>query len=72
MARLIYPPLDFSTNTKLARAFSRNAECRMFDWNDLKYFLAVARAGTTLKAAAALKVKARQPGASPRSKKRSG
>ena len=29
---------------------------RMFDWNDLKYFLAVARAGTTLKAAATLKV----------------
>ena len=56
MARLIYPSADFATNTKLARAFSRNAECGMFDWNDLKYFLAVARAGTTLKAAATLKV----------------
>ena len=28
----------------------------MFDWNDLKYFLAVARAGTTLRAAKSLKV----------------
>jgi DNA-binding transcriptional LysR family regulator len=28
----------------------------MFDWNDLKYFLAVARAGTTLRAAKTLKV----------------
>jgi DNA-binding transcriptional LysR family regulator len=29
---------------------------RMFDWNDLKYFLAVARRGSTLAAAGALKI----------------
>ena len=28
----------------------------MFDWNDLRYFLAVAREGSTIGAASALKV----------------
>jgi DNA-binding transcriptional LysR family regulator len=37
-------------------SFFRYEECRMFDWNDVRHFLAVARSGSTLTAARALKV----------------
>lgn len=45
------------SNTMLARSFSKNAECRsMYDWNDIRHFLTVARTGTTLAAARELRV----------------
>ena len=36
--------------------FQKRITTRMFDWNDLKYFLAVARSGSTLSAAKSLRV----------------
>lgn len=41
---------------KSARRFGKNAGKRMFDWNDLRYFLAIAHGGSTGSAAKALGV----------------
>ena len=44
------------TAARLRSLNSKLHKCGMFDWNDLKYFLAVARAGSTLAAAKSLRV----------------
>ena len=41
---------------KFAQGGRKNALNRMFDWNDLRYFIAVAREGSTIAAAGSLKV----------------
>ena len=40
----------------IVRPFNKIVGCVMFDWNDLRYFLAIAREGSTLSAAKALGV----------------
>lgn len=45
-----------SVNNDVALPVCKSAERGVFDWNDLKYFLAVARAGSTLAAGRALGV----------------
>ncbi len=47
--------------TRMENRPSKVHNCAVFDWNDLKYFLAVARNGSTLAAAKALGTKASQP-----------
>src|SRR3981189_882996 len=47
-------PADWSR--KSARRFGKNAGRKMFDWNDLRYFLAIARGGSIGTAAKALGV----------------
>ncbi|MBI1260470.1 MAG: LysR family transcriptional regulator [Rhizobiales bacterium] len=44
------------SNTIVAKQFTKVAECDMFDWNDIRFFLSVARQGTTLAASRELKV----------------
>jgi DNA-binding transcriptional LysR family regulator len=48
--------MSVDRSRKSARRFGKNAGMQMFDWNDLRYFLAIARGGSTGTAAKALGV----------------
>lgn len=50
------PKFRVATNNDVAKRFCKSAEQGVLDWNDLRYFLAVARTGSTMAAGKALHV----------------
>jgi DNA-binding transcriptional LysR family regulator len=52
----VYHEVSADSSRKSARGFGKNAGWQMLDWNDLRYFLAIARGGSIENAATALGV----------------
>ena len=52
----VYDEVPTNRSRKSARRRGKNAGGQMFDWDDLRYFLAIARGGSTGTAAKALGV----------------